>query len=334
MKFRETPLKSEVSTNLISRFEKNRIEPDESFRELYSDYQTDMNRTVALEAKFASGNQEVMLGKAAEALVFSQLTKHEIGKHLQFRPTSHYDDFIHGCDLLVEPRNSTSAPALAAIDITINQQDIKGLERLDTEAAEGRPVGLEEKLLRARAYTDRLSEMDSTHARDLSGWIESGGLHEPRTENNKHYFDEIESLFLMKYYKSPETAREPNKPGYVIGGPQAVISIDSVFINKALQGNGEVAKIVGDLALLEFIYCVQAEQAYLDEKVKNNKSRNIFFDTHYSKVKAWSLIFKRPDMEELMKTILQRNSQSKEFREQVSYYATTFAKVESLRAIK
>jgi len=323
--FELTPTNENVD-RLISRFEDRRIKPEKEFADLYYEYGDDMARTEQIGAVYDEQHAEVKLGKAAEALVFSELLKHEAGQHFDIRPTSHYDDYFHGVDLLIEPRNAP-LQSLASIDITINQEDIKGTHRSSGQYAEERPVGLEKKLLRSRAYTDRLANLDATHARDLSAWIGSGGLHEKKTADNKRYFSEAERLFLMKYYTAPDSSNEPNKPGFVIGGPQAVISIDSVFVNKALQGNKSAATTIGDLALLEFVSCVQAEQEYLDSIVKHKKDRNIFFDTHYSKVRSWSHIFDKPEIGGLVGDILKRNQGNREFREQLAYYAQTFNKL-------
>lgn len=312
---------------LIDKYEMSRINPDDDFANLYSDYSGDMARVQAMDEIYNSSNSpETQLGKVSEALVFSLLRQHEINEHLQFRPTSQYDDFFHGADLLVEPRNSL-VQGLAALDITINQEDIKGRDRRFTPSAEVRPVGLENKLIRARRYTDHLAEFDPTRARDLSGWIESGGLHQPRNNKNETQFRDAEKLFLMKYYKTPETAPEPEKPGFVIGGPQTIISIDTLFVNKALQGNKKAEELIADLAMLEFIYCIQAEQAYLNEKVRRQKSRNIFFDTHYAKVKAWSHIFEKPELERLAEEGIKKHQDNREFREQLAYYSAVFQKV-------
>ncbi len=307
-------------------FEGQRIVPDESFEGVYSDYASDMERVGNLAELYEGNSPDLQFGKVAEALVFSLLTKHPVNEHVSFRPTSLYDDYLHGADILVEPRN-TRVQSVAAIDITTNQEDIKGVQRRGGPIEEARPVGLEAKLLRTQLYTDHLASFDSSLARDLSAWIESGGLYQPRTRQTEPYFKLAEKLFLMKYYKAPDFDPEPGRPGFVIGGPQAVISLDTMFINKALQGNKEAGELVADLSVLEFAYCIQAEQQYLDEKVRKSKSRNIFFDTHYSKVKAWSSILEKPGLKKLLEDMVAKNQKNREFREQLGYYAKTFQKV-------
>lgn len=318
--------KEEPKQKLIEGYESHRIEPVQEFAGIYSQYDRDMKRVEQLDQRYGASLPDAQMGKVSEALIFDLLTKHEINNHLLIRPTSTYDDYCHGADLLLEPRNSP-IHAVAALDITTYQQDIKGMARQGGPESETRPVGLEKKLIRSREYTDYISGMDSSKARDLSAWIQSGGLHERRDNNNEQLFREAEKLFLLKYYVSPETAEDPGKLGNVIGGPQAIISIDEVFVNKALQGDKSAKQLIGDMSVLEFAYCIQAEQEYLDRKVKEEKHKNIFFDLHYSKVRAWSNIFNKPELQELTEHMVTKNQGTREFREQLGYYANTFTKV-------
>ncbi len=177
--------------------------------------------------------------------------------------------------------HSALIQAVASIDITTNQEDIKGVQRRNTPEGEVRPVGLDAKLARTKRYTDYLAELNPSHARNLSAWLESGGLREPKTRQNEGYFKEAERLFLMKYYKAPDFARNPEAPTFIIGGPQTVIGIDTVFINKALQGSKPAEEMIADLSVMEFMYCIEAEQKYLQDKVRRSGARNIFFDNHY-----------------------------------------------------
>jgi hypothetical protein len=317
----------ETPESVIEKFDSSRIEADtDSFRGLYSDYHSDMERVDNLSQIYDDNSTENQFGKVAEALVFSLLNKHPINEHVTFRPTNLYDDYFHGADLLVEPNNAL-VQSVASIDITTNQEDIKGVQRRGGPLEENRPVGLEGKLLRTQRYTDHLANFDSTQARNLNAWLESGGLHEQRNSQTESYFKQAERLFLMKYYKTPDFAPEPGREGFVIGGPQTVISLDTLFINKALQGNKQAEDLAADLSVLEFAYCIQAEQEYLDAKVRSSKSRNIFFDTHYSKVKAWSTILNRPELRSMFEDMVGRNQHSREFREQLGYYGKTFQKI-------
>jgi hypothetical protein len=322
---RFTAAKTEGVGSMVDRYEASRISPGEEFSQLYSDYDADMERARNF-GEVCDGKSEEAIGKKAEALIFSGMKNNEINQHFRLCPTSKYDDYFHGADLLLEPRNS-NIQSLAAIDVTTNQEDIKGRARSGTEAGEVRPVGFETKIKRARAYSERLASINPNYARELSGWLESGGLHEKRTQSNDVHFKDAERLFLMKYYVGSEDAAEPNKPGYVIGGPQAVITIDNSFINKAMQGDKESLRAIGDLSVLEFTYCVQAELQHLDKLVREEGSRNIFFDKHYSKVRAWVNVLNRPEITQLLELMVGRNARNTDFRNQLSYYMTTFTKL-------
>lgn len=229
---------------ILRSVEKIRIPATEAFREQYSDYVVDMDRVKNIDSTYKTESQESQLGKVAEALIITSLGKGRMEELVQLRAANLYDDYFHGIDAVLEQRQGGDTPALATIDVTINQADIKGSERQGGPLAEARPVGLERKLTRIKHYVDRLSSFDPEAARKLSGWMRSGGLHEPRTKENAHLFKQAEDVILMKYYITPESAPEPRKPGYVVGGPQAVVSIDTIFVNKALQGNREAVELI------------------------------------------------------------------------------------------
>ena len=322
--FIKSPDKEE---KLLKKFNNERMVPGDDFSNVYSSYSDDMGRVEQLEEVY--GGQESRLGKVAEALVYSVLKRHEVAQNLAFRPASTYDDFFHGTDVLVEQRNG-SVKAFATIDITINQSDIKGNERKldkDPRIVEARPVGLEGKLIRSRRYTDYLSNYDPGDARNLSGWLESGGLSETANDRNRRFFTEAEKLFLLKYFYRADNSTDTEKPGYIIGGPQAIISIDTAFINKALQGSRSDEDIVSDLSVLEFVFCLQKEQAYLDKKITSNSARNLFFDSHYAKVKAWSHIMEKEDFREMINNLFIKNKNNQDFMEQLRYYIRISNKV-------
>ncbi len=311
-------------TELFSTMEKSRIPAGIEFSDIYSEYTHDMERTDHLKELYEKDSPETQLGKKGEALIFSLLTESALNEHLQFRASHPYDDFFHGVDMLVEAKNQKN-PAVATIDVTLNQEDIKGASRRGSECAEARPVGLDKKLERIRGHIDYLSNFDPTHARNLSVWLNSGGLHEPRTKENERFFKDAEKVFLVKYYKTPEHSEEPLKPTYVIGGPQAVISIDTVFINKALQGDFEAKEIIRALSLLEFGYGVHTIQEYLDKKARSKPGRNLFFDTYYTETKTWSKILSQPALEKIIDELGQKYGHTSEFRQQLMYYSKTLA---------
>ncbi|HMO77648.1 MAG TPA: hypothetical protein PKA42_00650 [Candidatus Paceibacterota bacterium] len=319
-----------VKKQLIQRYERSRISSDQVFEAVYSDYNKDMERVSNREQTFQNGNSEEGLGMVAEALVHNALTKHEISSHLQFRPASKYDDLFKGTDILVEPKGNTSSnQAFAGIDVTINQDNIdKGVDATRFTSEEmAEPVGLEAKLARSRDYTDRLAAYDATAARDLLAWLESGGLNQPRTRENKDNFIKAESVLAMKYYRAPDTAPDPGKPSYIIGGPHPIISLDTYFVNKALQGGQQAEGLLADLAVVEFVMGIQAERKYLEELVRQQKERNVLFDKHYAKVLGWSYIFENPMMTNIVNAIIKRQSQNLDFQKQLNYYSNALAKI-------
>ncbi len=320
--------RTETPERLIENFDTHRIVSDDpSFSALYSTWQDDQDRAGNLKVVFDSDDtDQTHLGKVAEALIFKELTNHELSQHLTFRGASLYDDYFNGVDVVVEPK-SGQVQALATLDITINQADIKGDVRRNTEAGVARPVGLEQKLARAKRYVDTLASYDPGHAREILGWMQSGGLHEPVSRDNRAFFSEAEKLMLLKYYKTPEGAAEPDRPGFVVGGPQVIVSADTMFVNQALQGHDKARQALGDLAAIEFAACIEAAQDYNNRIVKSNRSRNVLFDTHFSKVRAWQLMFAKPEVEEIVNNISRRNQTNRDFGLQLQYYARTFEKI-------
>ncbi len=313
---------------LIESFQGNRIDvADQAFGELYSTWGHDIERVQNLAQMYADGEgDQVYLGKLAEALIYRELVDHPIGQTLSFRGSSLYDDYFNGVDVVVEPK-SGQVQALATLDITINQQDIKGSSYQNTDAGLARPVGFEQKLERSKRYVDALAAYDPGHAREILSWMQSGGLHEPLSRGNQKLFSEAERLMLMKYYVTPDGSPEPHKPGYIIGGPQVIVSADTAFVNKALQGQKGSEGLLGDLAALEFAACIEAAQKYNDTLVQARQSRNVLFDTHYAKVQAWQRMFDRQELGGIIQDVMKRRQTNREFGQQLGYYAQTFQKV-------
>jgi len=137
--------------NLIESFENGRIhETDPAFAHLYSNWHKDLNRVQNLKEKFdQEENGQLPFGKLAEALIYRELGEHPLAQTLTFRGSSLYDDYFNGVDVVVEPK-SGQVQALATLDITINQQDIRGTAYRNTEGAAARPVGLVQKLIRSK----------------------------------------------------------------------------------------------------------------------------------------------------------------------------------------
>jgi len=327
MKFESagTSVKQENPKQFVEHFEESRIHVDQDFRSLYTDFDSDMLRTEQLEAEFNAPDKQESLGKVAEGLVFSLMSEGRIGEHLDFRATHPYDDYCHGVDVVVEPKRK-SLPALATFDITINQEDIKWRERRGNNLADVRPSGLEGKLQRSKKYIEQLSAFSPDEARELLGWLDSGGLHEKHTSANNALFKKAEAAILMKYYRTPESSNEPNRPGFVIGGPRSVISIDTVFVNRALQGNARAKEMIRAISFVEFAMGISAEQEYLDTLTRMRPHKNALFDTHYSRVNAWSRILQQSELQGLLRSFLKEQERDTDFNDQLSYYRRMLGK--------
>jgi len=172
-----------------------------------------------------------------------------------------------------------------------------------------------------------LAAYDPGHAREIWAWMQSGGLHEPLRKDNEELFKEAERLMLLKYYVSPDGASEPQKPSFVVGGPQVIISADRVFINRALQAQQGSEGLLGDLATLEFAACIEASDEYNNRLTQEKRSRNILFDTHSTTVQDWRRMFKRPELGGIVSDVMRRRQKNVEFGQQLGYYAKTFQKV-------
>ncbi len=309
-------------------FEAKRIPGDSSFENLYGgNYQNDLNLVEDLQIQYNRDTPEESLGRIAEALIHSLLMNGQAGKYITFRGANLYDDFKHGADLVADPKRG-SLPARATLDITIYQKDIKGRQRIDTEYGEVRPMGIEKKIERIKRHLDFLASFGSDDARNLLSWIQSGGLHEPRNYANEKMAKDAERVLLLKYYKTPEDSDQPNKPTYVIGGAQSIISIDTMFVNRALQGNQKAMDVVEALSFLEFVTGIHFEQMYLDKLLRTKgQNMNVLFDTHYTKVKAWSRIFEQREISQLVTEYTKKHRTDREFVEQIQYFSSTYAKV-------
>jgi hypothetical protein len=191
------------TSSLLEKLEQRRIEVGEEFGNLYSDYDHDMDRAHNMSETY-DDSEAFMFGKISEALIFATLIEGEAGKYIRFRSSHPYDDIFHGIDIVAEPKHA-DIPALATLDVTVNQEDIKGDQRRGSQyedVREARPVGLERKLYRQKKYIDLLASFDPEEARNLQGWMQSGGLRTKHTPENNTSFEKAERVILMKYYKT------------------------------------------------------------------------------------------------------------------------------------
>lgn len=303
---------------LLTELEEIRIPASDDFDRYYSDFKHDMERVDNIDQVY----QGTEFGKIAEALILTQFNQGKVGEVVNVRAANRYDDYFKGVDAVLEYTHGNT-PAVATVDVTVNQVDIKGSKRAKSPYAEERPVGLEEKLKRTKKYINRVAGMSAERAREVYGWMHAGGMHEARTPANAQFFKDAEEMILMKYYLSPEQGAEKRKPSYIIGGPKTVISIDTVFVNKALQGQKDALQAVQALSVVEFLYSVEAEMGYLNKKTKENQNRNVFFDTYYAKVDAWVRIFEQPVFQEVVAETLALIHKNPDIRKQLAYYKKT-----------
>ncbi len=84
---------------------------------------------------------------------------------------------------------------------------------------------------------------------------------------------------------------------------------------------------MGDLSALEFAACIEALQAYNNEIVRQRRSRNVLFDTHYAKVQAWQRMFERTELSTVITDVMRRRQTNREFGQQLNYYAHSFEKI-------
>lgn len=335
---RETQIEA-LQKKLIEKFEEARISTENAgFEELYIDYHDDMKEVDKREGDFSRPNdREIQLGKVAEALVYDALSKHEVNGFLKFRAASRYDDLFNGTDILVEP-NTTTTQAFAGIDVTINQANPStGIDTTKFSSEEvSSALGLEEKLKRAKTYIDELALYGPDEARELLSWLEGNKLKnlaadtEAERQHNKIMRKKANKVISMKYYRTPDDAPVPGQPSYVIGGPHPVISVDSYFINQALQGGRQRELLIADLAIVEFVLSIQSEAQYLEKLVRVQKQQNVLFDKHFAKVKGWLYIFKNPELSRIVSDIIQKYSRDRVFQEQLRYFSQTLKKVYEL----
>ena len=312
---------------MLERFNVGRIQAGDEFKALYSDYGHDMSRVAACQEIFSKESDVEQLGSVGEALVYSRIKQGIFGDDISVRGTNLYDDYFHGADLIIEAPQQRE-PIVSAIDITLNQKDIKGVAREMHFAREenARPIGLDEKLKRVKRHIDYVSDMNPDKARSLGAWLQGGGLHEHRTEKNKELFDIAERAMLLKYYVNPETASDPHAPRYVLGGPQVVLSLDAPFVNRVITDSlHQEAHLsaVDAIIQIETLYGITVLQQYLDHKVRQSSNRNFVFDTHFTTTKAWTNLLNTKTEEGVFETAMKKSQSNSDVQAQIAYYMKT-----------
>ena len=263
-------------------FETKRINPDLSFGNLYSTYQDDMDRASRLNERYEQQSERDELDLLGEAIVFASIEKGALGEKVTARGTSMYDDFFHGADIVIESKaRQIREPIISSIDVTVGQQApgavIKSAFEVEGMVYE---VGLEKKLERIKRHIDILAGYSNNDAIEVSAWLQSGGLSQSRNKQNERYFDKAEKLMLLKYYKNPHTSDDPDKPHFVIAGPQIVVSLDRAFVNKVFNSNQQdkAIKDINTLIQVEVPFAIGAITEYVDTVAKRKGQTNLLLD--------------------------------------------------------
>jgi hypothetical protein len=317
---------------LLARFEDKRIQPDNRFESLYSDFASDMQRVNNLKTlNDSKKTPETMLGPVGEALVFDLIEKGILGSSIKARGTSIYDDYFHHADLIVEQFGQKRDPMISTIDVTFNQRDIKAVQRSTFEGGnpDVRPVGLEQKISRIKNHIDFLASFSRNDAITLSSWLQSGGLHQKKDRSNDKLFSDAERLMLLKYYVDPEWVDEP-KPHFVSAGPQIVISMDTMFLNKALSTEGETQRVnigkIESLVQAESLLSVAFLNNYLESRFSSNDTGNILLDGYRVATKAWATTFSSPVNEVRMQNAVAACLKDQDLSKQMTYYKSVLEK--------
>lgn len=327
--------RARTAESLIGRFEEARIEPTNIFSELYatSAIESDKEYVRKRQAQFLAGEgMEGQLGSVGEAVVLHSIGERKcLGSGVGARSASHYDDIYNGVDILLWAANFQD-PAISTIDVTMHQKDVKGAAREACFAGEenNRPVGLEQKLRNIKKKIDDISLINPNIAREWNAWLKGGGFRERYSDKNKDYFALAKKAMLLKYYITPESGAEPNKPQYVLGGPQVVLSLDISFVNKVLSDGVHQERhldAVDTILQIEMGYGVAVLQRYFSKIESASRDRNLIFDNHYAATKAWADMFNDPEQREIFERAVARTRTDRDIAAQVSYYMKTWGDI-------
>ncbi len=310
------------------RFDESRIPLDGSFSALYSNFQDDIARTDNMKKVFEQELVKERSGSVAEALVFSCIKDGALGSKITARGSSLYDDLFKGADIIIESGvRQMRDPIISSIDVTTHQQNIAdpGYSAFE-KGGVIEEVGLDKKLRRVKRHLHSIADISSEEAIGLNAWIQSGGLSQKRGSNNEKFFRKAEEVMLLKYYKNPTSSDEPDKPHAVLAGPQIVVSLDSIFVNKVFQGSSQ-EKALKDVSMLlqaEVPFAVAVMSQYLEKKAvemrRKGKNSNIFFDMTRSATKAWELSFDDSIYQHRVQEALQYCLKDRQLSQQLGVY--------------
>lgn len=308
-------------------FEENRIkaEPD-SFSSMYSTFQNDQDRVANLRNRYEQDTNKDQEGPLGEALVFLRIQQGALSPHITSRGTHLYDDFFHGADLVIESKaRQLRDPIVSSVDVTVSQQALGETKRDDGFVPE---LSFDKKVTRVKRHIDEVARLSQRDAIEISAWLQSGGLSQPRTRVNEKMFDVAEKLMLLKYYKNPTTSDDPDRPHFVVAGPQIVVSIDRSFVNKVFHGNDQekALKNIDLLLQAQVPFSVLILKQYI-ESLKKRGQGNVFLDGNLVACRAWELTFDNEIYQAKLQRALQECNRDPQLREQISYYQQTVSRI-------
>ncbi len=308
-------------------FNQNRIKAEQhSFGPLYSTFNDDQARVNNLQVEYEKAVDKDKEGPLGEALVFMRIQQGALGNQITTRGTSLYDDFFHGADLVIESKaRQMRDPIVSSVDVTVSQQALGETRREGIGIME---VGFDKKVERVKKHIDLLAKLSQRDAIEISAWLQSGGLSQARTKANEKMFDEAERLMLLKYYTNPSTSEDPNRPHFVLAGPQVVVSIDRSFVNKVFHGDNQ-EKALRDIDLLlqtQVPFSVLMLKQYIESLKKQGKG-NVFLDGNLVACRAWELTFDNEIYQAKLQKALQECTRDPQLRQQVGYYQQTISRI-------
>lgn len=217
-----------------------------------------------------------------------------------------------------------------------NQKNIHTQTKSQFEFGEVEKVGFEKKLDRVKKHIHLLAGMSDNEAVELSAWLQSGGLMKERNTFSEQKFKRAEELMLLKYYKNPKHGDDPDRPHFVASGPQIVISIDTLFVNKVFStGNDEIlhrknVDLLSSLLQAEVPLSVAMLDDYVEKVANSYRLRglgtNLFFASYRAACKAWEETFSSEQYQMRMKRAIQTCNQDREAKKQLQDFMMTLQK--------
>ena len=315
-------------------YEAKRIVADPIFTSLYSEYEKDMSRAEHLKEVYSAQHQSPeTLGSIGEALIFTCIDKGALGSRITARGTHIYDDYYHGADMVIESTSRQMRdPIVSTIDVTLNQKDVNAQHKSSFEKEHPeQEVGFEKKLERIKRHITYLADIPDDKAIELSAWMQRGGLREKRVSSNEKKFQDAEKLMLLKYYKNPKTVEDPDKPHFVASGPQIVVSVDNLFVNKVFSTEGaQQKKAVDNLSALlqaEVPLSIAMIKQYVEEVASVSRKKglgtNLFFASYRAACLAWEDTFSDDQYQVKLERAIKDCRQDPDLWKQLQYFQKT-----------